>query len=221
MRKNKKLKDALSLIGLVDIGIKDIQYIKRNIERDNMSDKYNSFNDLSKNEQGNFKIEYNYINSYISIIAPHGGKIEKYTDEIAKEIASNKYNYYAFIGSKKEHNRELHITSHKFNEPKAIELVEKSDITISIHGCKDETERDNLIYLGGLNDNFKNIIMLELINNGFEVSFDKFKGKEPLNICNRSKENGVQIELTKQVREGEKLREKFIESIINVLEKNS
>ncbi len=54
-----------------------------------MADTYKNFQELAKNEKGNFKIEYIDRGSNITIIAPHGGKIESYTTEIAKKIANN------------------------------------------------------------------------------------------------------------------------------------
>ena len=186
-------------------------------------DKYENYTDLKKSEKENcdFKIEHTDIDSHITIIAPHGGKIESKTTEIAKLIAGDSYNYYSFIGQKNNNNRHLHITSHKFNEPKALELVGKSEIVIAIHGCTDkqgkkENKKDygKHIFIGGLNEEIKKELEKLLKNAGFSINKDFFPGTCPKNICNRGTTGkGIQFELTKSFRNDAMCRDKFIETV--------
>jgi phage replication-related protein YjqB (UPF0714/DUF867 family) len=53
----------------------------------------------------------------VAIIAPHGGKIEPGTSEIAAAIAGDDYSLYRFQGLRDRPREELHITSAKFDEP--------------------------------------------------------------------------------------------------------
>ncbi|WP_188093232.1 poly-gamma-glutamate hydrolase family protein, partial [Sulfurovum riftiae] len=111
-----------------------------------MVKEYDNFKELEKNELGNYFIECIDRGSNVTMLAPHGGRIEPRTDAIAKAIACQNFNYYGFIAerSKIEGRKNMHITSHKFDEPKAIELIKKSEIVIAIHGCNDRhSKRDD------------------------------------------------------------------------------
>jgi phage replication-related protein YjqB (UPF0714/DUF867 family) len=59
---------------------------------------------------------FDRLGSDVCIIAPHGGKIEKWTSEIATALAGDDYNLYLFEGLKRAKNRDLHITSSRFDE---------------------------------------------------------------------------------------------------------
>jgi phage replication-related protein YjqB (UPF0714/DUF867 family) len=70
-------------------------------------------------------------------IAPHGGRIEPGTSEIAALIAGESYNLHRFEGRKPPgQNAVLHITSHHFDEPRALNLARKCRIVLGIHGCR-------------------------------------------------------------------------------------
>ena len=83
----------------------------------------------------------------MTIIAPHGGKIEPRTSDLARRIAGDDYNFYCFEGIKDKDNACLHITSHRFDEPGAIKLVSKSDLVVAVHAC---TGTAGLVHIGGL-----------------------------------------------------------------------
>ncbi|HFQ62590.1 MAG TPA: hypothetical protein ENK39_09875 [Epsilonproteobacteria bacterium] len=190
-------------------------------------DLYESFKDLQKNEVGNYTIEYLDRGSNITILAPHGGKIEFNTTEIAKLIAGDSFNYYSFIGQKNKNNRHLHITSHKFNEPIAKELVGKSKIVIAIHGCSDKqgkNEKDygKHIFIGGLDEELKNTLQEALLEAGLSIGREKFQGMVKDNICNVGKRSkGVQFELTKSFRGDAEYCGKFIEIVGRILLTNA
>lgn len=88
-------------------------------------DTYSCFAELKNHEEQNkdYKISISDVGSGITIIAPHGGKIEPGTSDIARKIATQRFNYYCFEGIKKENNECLHITSHHFDEPMAVKII--------------------------------------------------------------------------------------------------
>ena len=100
-----------------------------------MPDKYENFCALSRVEH--LGIDYEFVircqSAPVAIIAPHGGKIEKGTSEIAAEIAGDAYNLYCFNGIKPKDNRYLHITSTHFDEPQCMALISKCDIVVAVH----------------------------------------------------------------------------------------
>ena len=102
------------------------------------TDKYTSFADLRGSEpKASFAIDVEARpESHVIAIAPHGGKIEVLTSEIARRIAGSDFSYYSFTGAKPDHNRDLHITSHRFDEPMAVALVARHQWVVSIHGCR-------------------------------------------------------------------------------------
>ena len=193
------------------------------------NDKYDNFKELAENEVGNYTIECIDRGADTTIMAPHGGKIEQKTDEITKLIADDSFNYYSFIGQKNKNNRHLHITSHKFNEPKAVELVRKSNIVITIHGCKNEhSKKDDSkeIFIGGLDKDLMRKLKKALEDASLPVCSDTcnnfpshFKGENPVNICNKgTTQKGIQFELTESFRDDGELRDKFIRTVRNYLE---
>ena len=157
---------------------------------------YQSYTELSLNEQEgrDYRISFRQNDSDVAIIAPHGGRIQSGTTEIADAIAEKDYNFYSFEGIKKNQgNDDLYIPSYKFDEPKAVEIVNKSSQVIAIHGLLEESE---FISLGGLDDNLKYRISKYLGQAGFTKinQLSTFRGISHQNICNRSKTGqGVQI----------------------------
>jgi phage replication-related protein YjqB (UPF0714/DUF867 family) len=83
-----------------------------------------------------------------AVIAPHGGGIEPGTSELAEAIAGADLSFYAFEGIKTNGNRVLHITSSRFDEPKALALVAASPAVVALHGELDCP--DQVVFLGGL-----------------------------------------------------------------------
>ena len=104
-------------------------------------DKYTSFADLRGSEsRASFAIDVETRpESHVIVIAPHGGKIEVLTSEIARRIAGSDFSYYSFTGAKVDHNRDLHITSHRFDEPTGVALVAKHQWVVAIHGCRGDS----------------------------------------------------------------------------------
>ena len=166
-------------------------------------DIYSNFEELSSNtvENTDYEIKTTVTDSDVIVIAIHGGKIEKGTTELASALSShNNYNYYSFIGKKPRGNLTLHITSVKFDEPTALEMVSKSKTTLSIHGCSGLEE---FTYIGGLDTELGNKIKESLLKYDFTVldSPKKLGGVSPKNIVNKNMSSkGVQIEISKGLR---------------------
>jgi phage replication-related protein YjqB (UPF0714/DUF867 family) len=166
-------------------------------------DIYRSFKELKTVEKLNadYKISISDVGSPITIIAPHGGKIEPKTSEIAAGIARDKFNYYCFEGIKPDNNRGLHITSHNFDEPQALELLARSQTVVAVHAC---TEKKVVVYPGGRDDELMEAIVKELKVVGIPVANRniKYQGVNPDNICNRGASGkGAQLEISRGLRD--------------------
>jgi phage replication-related protein YjqB (UPF0714/DUF867 family) len=175
-------------------------------------DKYRSFIDLCASEpQSSFVVDAEARpESHVIVIAPHGGKIEVLTSEIARRIAGSDFSYYSFTGAKLYHNRDLHITSHRFDEPTAVALVAQHQWVVAIHGCRGDTPR---VLLGGLDLDLVRDVSARLTSRDIDAQTvgHSFQGKEPGNICNRGATGrGLQIELTMPFREGERIDDLII-----------
>ena len=184
-------------------------------------DTYSCFAELKNHEEQNkdYKISISDVGSQITIIAPHGGKIEPGTSDIAKRIAAEGFNYYCFEGIKSEKNGLLHITSHNFDEPRAVQIISKSRIVVAIHAC---TGNEKLVFLGGLDEVLKAVIANELETRGILVpeGHGKFKGSNPENICNRgTSKKGVQLEITRGLRDDQEKRQLISEAVRAALTK--
>jgi len=178
-------------------------------------DTYSCFAELKGHEVLNkdYKISISDAGSGITIIAPHGGKIEPGTSDIVKKIATQRYNYYCFEGIKTEKNGRLHITSHNFDEPKAVKIISRSHIVVAIHAC---TGNERFVYLGGLDEMLKAVIADELESREIIVPWGhgKFKGLNPDNICNRgTNKKGVQLEITRGLRDDLNKRQLISEAV--------
>jgi len=138
--------------------------------------------------------------SGVLIVAPHGGMIENGTSETAALIAGTEHSLFCFEGLKPDRrNRELHITSHRFDHPECLALAERHERVLSVHGCRGAAR----IFLGGLDSELVHALAGRLSAGGFEAVRDghQYPGRHPLNICNRgSLGRGAQLELTHDLR---------------------
>lgn len=165
-------------------------------------DKYDNFNALKSNESDYF-IELCDRKSSVTILAPHGGKIEPHTSNIAQLIAGVSYNYFCFNGVKKHGNQDLHISSHRYDEEQAIALSLMSTTVITVHGCK---EQKPMIYLGGLDRSLRQKIAhcLDEQNLPYRQCLSSWpiSGTNPDNICNRGiTGKGAQLEISRGLRD--------------------
>jgi phage replication-related protein YjqB (UPF0714/DUF867 family) len=169
-----------------------------------MASFYQRFKDLEEHEvEGqDYQITMNLRGGPILIMAPHGGRIEPMTAEIAEAISGATYSFYAFEGLKTDGNGFLHIESHLFDEPRAMQAVEKAHIVVTVHGQIDHKEE--FVMVGGLNDKLRKEIMQQLEASGFQTRLptERLMGTDPQNICNRGKlKQGVQLEVSRKIRD--------------------
>jgi phage replication-related protein YjqB (UPF0714/DUF867 family) len=100
-------------------------------------------------------------------------------------------------------NRDLHITSHNFDEPQCVGLIRDCAIVVAIHGREDKADADR-IYLGGLNSELKQLLGANLNEAGFSIQMSghPFPATHPSNVCNRGRSGrGVQMELPRSLRD--------------------
>jgi phage replication-related protein YjqB (UPF0714/DUF867 family) len=165
--------------------------------------KYASFGELAEHEaQGrDFCVRrVERPGSRVVILAPHGGKIEEGTSEIAVLIAGADHSLFCFEGLKSYgRNRDLHITSHRFDHPDCLDMAARRDIVVSVHGCMGHSR----IFVGGLDLDLSRRLSSGLAAEGYVVISEghKYPGRHPFNICNRGlRKKGAQLEITYDLR---------------------
>ena len=167
-----------------------------------MADRYHKFADLAAAMQAevDYRIRHEDRGSPVVILAPHGGTIEPKTAEIAEAIAGTDLSFYAFEALKPGAHGDFHITSHRFDEPKALELVARSFTAVAIHGRKDDGT--DAVWLGGRAAVLRDSIGAALRDAGFEATPNEtLPGIHEQNICNRTGSGeGVQLELPRSLR---------------------
>lgn len=156
--------------------------------------------------------------STVGIVAPHGGRIEAHTSEIATEIAGADFSLYVLEGTRPTGNyAALHLTSHYFDEPSCLELLSTCDDVVAIHGCKVAGE---VVLLGGLDRELASELGAAITKAGLECHLDghEFPGGHPRNICNRGRRSvGVQLELSAALRESSHDKRKLVAAVREVL----
>lgn len=146
-------------------------------------------------------------------IAIHGGAIEPGTKDVVWQLHNlmpRKSSLYVFDSTlpwaaNQYGNDAHHITSTKFDEPIALNMVNLHQMIISIHGCEGNKPA---ILMGGLDEALKTTLADTFEENGLCVKRDshKYPGTSKHNICNRGLSGqGVQLELTQALRQNSKL----------------
>jgi phage replication-related protein YjqB (UPF0714/DUF867 family) len=169
-----------------------------------MTSPYRSFEELKSRElEGkDYQVRFHLRDERVLIMAPHGGKIEPTTSMIAEAIAGENYSYYSFEGLKEEGNGVLHIESHLFDEPRALQAAQKADVVITVHGQLDH--REGFIMIGGLHVDLRSEIRRRLEAAGFQTRTptEGLQGIDPENICNQGKlKGGIQLEVSRKERD--------------------
>lgn len=167
-------------------------------------DLYSNFAELAakEKERRDYRIRVNNLGTPVVVIAPHGGAIEPGTSEIAKAIAGDHLSMYAFEGLR-QRSGELHITSHRFDEPVCVKLVSGAQAAIAIHGRRDEHDPET-VWLGGLDVTLGKAVAISLRKAGFRVDAAPIgmAARDATNICNRGSAGaGVQLELPRTLRD--------------------
>src|SRR5215469_7552075 len=167
-----------------------------------MPDKYESFAELAARETSgrDYRIRaLERVGSPVIVVAPHGGGIETGTSELAELVAGPDHSLFIFEGLKPCGNRDLHITSHRFDHPHCLAMTSIHDVTLAIHGCRGRSR----IFVGGLDTALTTLLARHLTSAGLQASVDthSYPGRHPLNICNRSaRGRGAQLEITHDLR---------------------
>ena len=163
---------------------------------------YSSFQELADQgiEGRDYQIRIKVRDGPVLVMTPHGGKIEPGTTEIAEAIAESGYSFYSFEGLTME--RDLHIESHLFDEPRALKVVDKAEIVVTVHGQLNR--EDEFVMVGGLDLTLGSEIKHRLEAAGFKTfpPTEGLRGTDPANICNRGKsKRGVQLEISRRIRD--------------------
>lgn len=168
------------------------------------AESYRGYSDLAKSqvEGTDYKINVRpNAGSAVAVIAPHGGSIEQYTSEFARAIAGADFNLYLFEGIRRSGNyAALHLTSHRFDEPRCLALLANCDYVIALHGCSGRSQQ---ALVGGLDESLKAAVTESMLAIGIDARLEshQFPGTDPRNICNRGRRGvGVQIEMTMPLR---------------------
>ena len=167
-----------------------------------MPDVYLSVDELLRHERANVAIDDRvHGRSEIAVLAPHAGGIEPFTGEIARAIAGRSHRFYAFEGRDAERNGRLHVTSTRFDEPRLRQVLRGARAAIAIHGAAGDEEAVTLI--GGVNRTLVTAIRRSLERAGFAVmdAPQHLAATDPRNLVNRVPEGGVQLELTRRLRQ--------------------
>jgi phage replication-related protein YjqB (UPF0714/DUF867 family) len=168
-----------------------------------LADKYSRFAELERAElRVSYRIVAKFRGSGVAVVAPHAGKIEPGTSEIALAIAGDDCSYYLFEGRKAAGNRILHITSSNFDEPTCMALLATARTAITVHG---ERSPGECVYVGGANAERVESVIRELKESGFSTAVhqsESLQGRHPKNICNLANGGpGVQLEISRGLRE--------------------
>ena len=187
-----------------------------------MADRYKSFDELAACERLDidYRIRALDRDSEAVILAPHGGWIEPKTSEIAEAIAGTDLSFYAFESLRNAPHGDFHITSHRFEEPRAIDLVGKSSTSVAIHGRRDDGT--DTVWLGGRDTRLRDAVGTSLQEAGFGAEINRrLQGLDQANICNRTRSHmGVQVELSPRLRNSLMTDARLLQSFCEAVRKS-
>lgn len=165
-----------------------------------LEDTYRDYAELAEHEtEGeDYLRTVRYGGTDVAHIAIHGGATEPPSTDLADYSAdSGGHSFYSFAGIKPDSNQVLHITATRFDEPKALKLVDASTYTVSWHGAAGDVPTT---YVGGLDEELRDAVRAELRAAGFSAPDsipDRLEGISPRNIVNKNRRGtGVQLEIT-------------------------
>jgi phage replication-related protein YjqB (UPF0714/DUF867 family) len=167
-----------------------------------MADRYPDFATLAAahEQDKDYRITVQDRGTRVAILAPHGGTIEPETTSIARVVAGDDLSFYLFEALHAGAHGDYHITSHRFDEPRALALVAGADTSMAIHGRKDDGS--DTVWLGGRDETLRDAVGDALRAAGFGAALNTaLPGVHPSNICNRTRSGaGVQLELPRSLR---------------------
>ena len=164
-----------------------------------MRDEYTSYAELLSKHQEGADFDRTLLardGAKVALLAPHGGRLENFTDTIAESVAGADFSLYCFRSKLGWGKTNLHITSHNFDDPECVALVAKHRWAVAVHGC---SEPGDIVFIGGRDQALIDDLALSLERSSIrtQVAEHAYPGKHPNNICNRTSSNsGAQIEMT-------------------------
>ena len=165
-----------------------------------MPDTYRSLEELVRSEAAaDYRVLVRDRQSHVTVVAPHGGRIEPGTSQLAESVAGESWNLFAFEGLKPRGNSVLHVTSTRFSHPELELLLARSTVGVSVHGM---AEPGLLVEVGGLNARLVKLVSLELSLERFEVcdAPPSRSAQSPQNFINRVAGGGIQLEVSQELR---------------------
>jgi phage replication-related protein YjqB (UPF0714/DUF867 family) len=168
------------------------------------ADKYPNFAALAAAERDGVDYRITAVDrrSGVAVLAIHAGGIEPGCGELARAIAGGDWSLYLFESLKSRDNMALHITSTNFDEPRALALVARSSLCISVHGAAGVTDG---ICIGGGNAELRRAVRDGIARADLGIPLEepcsRFPALERSNITNRCERQGVQLELTRSLRD--------------------
>ena len=143
------------------------------------------------------------LGAHLTITAVHGGGIDPLTSELAQAIAGGEYNLYDFRGVRATGNDELRVPVARFDEMRLRELMGRSHTAVSIQGIQGIRGSGLTVHVGGGNRRLKRGLAERLEKAGFEVKgpAGPRPAHDPSRFYNRPTAGGVQVEMTRALRE--------------------
>ena len=184
-----------------------------------LRDRYGSFAELLQHHREGIdfdRVLRQRAASGVVVVAPHGGRMENHTDTIAEAVAAADFSLYCFRSRLGRSDPNLHITSHRFDDPDCVSMLAAHRWAVAIHGC---SVRGARVFLGGLDDELLDELARAIAAAGIQVDTTghPYPGRHPNNIVNRSSAGkGVQIELSMSLRRSE-AAQVFVTAVRGVL----
>jgi phage replication-related protein YjqB (UPF0714/DUF867 family) len=161
-------------------------------------DQYRSFEELAgrERESVDYQVRVHARHSSVAVFAPHGGKIEPGTSELAEYIAGEDFSFYALEGLRSGNNGRLSLPLDRFDEPECAKLLGRCGLAIVIQAIPGKNREVNL---AGGNAVLREQLAGVLSAAGFEVLDDDCL-VNPAELCNRPGP-GVRLEVSKKLRD--------------------
>jgi phage replication-related protein YjqB (UPF0714/DUF867 family) len=157
-----------------------------------------------------------------TILAPHGGGIERGTSELCLAIAGYHpanlpqtppagvtYDYWMFEGVREDENGPLHVPSIGCDDQMAVSLCAGALNALSLHGFRPEpslADDAQAVIAGGKDDALRELLVDSLGTAGLKVidaaEHAELDGNDARNIVNRTRRGeGAQLELSTPLRD--------------------
>jgi phage replication-related protein YjqB (UPF0714/DUF867 family) len=183
-------------------------------------DKFNNFAELAryKEEGRDYTVTMREAHSNVAIVAPHGG-IETNAAEMAEAIAADDHNLYVFRALEGSGGfAEMHITSIHFDEPRCLDLVAKTDVTLTIHASR---FREEVVCLSAMDKKLESKLAAAFNAAGIKALIEDLPYQTrtlPENISNMNRQGqGVQMEFSQGIRDNPALRETCVRVVRDTL----